>query len=87
MANETVYQFNSKIEFVTGSRKYRTRAQWPVTIRYQVDSDEVKITTVLWDKCNGEAQVDITEFILSHQIKGLQDEIQELFWKDSRRST
>ena len=87
--NKPTYQFTSKIEFITGSKKFRTRAQWPVTIRYTMEAKVVKVTKIFWDKCTdepGDNMIDVTDFIMSNQIACLEQEIHDLFWKEEKES-
>ncbi len=84
--NDVTYRFTSKIEFITGSKKFRTRAQWPVDVLYTVGKDNVvKINKVIWDKCNGD-MIDITEFIMPDQIAGIEKEIDDLFWREKAKN-
>ncbi len=82
--HDVKFRFTSKIEFITGSRKFRTRAQWPVSIIYTVDDNKVNVTQVLWDKCDGSTHVDITDFIMPAQLAGLAKEISDLFWEEEK---
>lgn len=80
MGEGVLFKFNTKIEVITGSRKFRTKAQWPVMVYYTMDGDDITITKIDWDKCNGQI-VDITDFIMPQQKDYLAKEICDLFWK------
>ena len=76
---DVVYRFTSKIEFITGSKKFRTRAQWPVDVLYSVVNGKINVNKIVWDKCNGD-HIDVTDFIMPDQITRLEKEISDLFW-------
>jgi len=82
--DDIAYQFNTQIEFITGSQKFRTRAMWPVSVLYIVDGGSVTVNKILWDKCNGSDLVDITDFIMPDQKVGLANEIYQLFWIEEK---